>query len=109
MSFDNDFVQVGDETQVWPVSDTENMTSYLQLEIPELGFEGDVRMYTGDTAAEFYAESHCELHAKAPHELHALADRLARYAAILDSTADRWATRITDGTIPAGGSDVEGR
>ena len=94
-------VQVGDETQVWPVSDTENMTSYLQLAIPEIGFEGDVRIYTGDTAAEFYAESHCELHAKTPHELHELADRLTRYAATIHTTADRWATRMTNGTIPA--------
>lgn len=103
MSFNNDFVVVGDETQVWPLGDTEQMTSFLQLAIPEIGFEGDVRIYTGDTAAEFYAESHCELHAKTPHELHELANRLTRYAAIIDSTADRWATRIADGTIPAGG------
>lgn len=93
-------VQVGDETQIWPVSDTENMTSYLQLEIPEIGFEGDVRMYTGDTSAEFYAESHCELHARTPHELHELANRLTRYAATIHTTADRWATRIKDGSIP---------
>ncbi len=102
-------MSAGEETQVWPVGGEEFMTSYLQLEIPEIGFEGDVRTYTGDTAAEFYAEANCELHAKTPHELHELANRLTRYAAIIDSAADRWDTRIADGTIPAGGCDVAGR
>ncbi|KOA51160.1 hypothetical protein BAAM0483_02885 [Bifidobacterium animalis subsp. animalis MCC 0483] len=94
-------VRIDDETRVWPVSDTETMTSFLELEIPELGIEGDVRTYTGDTAAEFYAEANCELHARTPRELHELADRITRYAATIHTTADRWATRIADGTIPA--------